>query len=154
VPPGQPDYHPYTNDHASDSRIDVLLRLGADPNRRLTKQADWTPLAIALASDRDPALLAATLLKFGADPNARWRNAMHWFGYGRLSPVTERPAGCSASTGTTPLILAASRCDAQEVTTLLEHGADATLRDWTGRTARDYAKSCNGNVLAAFRHGR
>ncbi len=154
VPPGHPDYHPYTNDPASDSRIDVPLRLGADPNRRLTKRADWTPLAIALASDRDPALLAATLLKFGADPNARWCNAMHWFGNSRLSPVTERPAGCSASTGTTPLILAASRCDAQEVTTLLEHGANATLRDWTGRTARDYAKSCKGNVLAAFPHGR
>jgi ankyrin repeat protein len=107
-----------------------------------------------LAGEREPWAVAAALLNRGADPNARWCSSMEWDQYGRLLAATERPAACTLPTGTTPLILAATRCDASEVTTLVDHGADATLRDWTGRTARDYAKSCRGNVLAVFQRGR
>ena len=43
------------------------------------------------------------------------------------------------TSGTTPLMLAASVGEAEVVDRLLKHRADVTLRDWKGRTAIDYA---------------
>jgi ankyrin repeat protein len=116
-------------------RLHTLLHVGAAPNERVTRNGvDWTPLAMALWSQQYRA--ARVLLQAGADANARWCFEVtdEYFKGTR----TKDPR-CTADTGMTPLIWssAAGRLDALEL--LLEYRADVSLRDWTGRSALDYA---------------
>jgi ankyrin repeat protein len=118
-------------------RVAILLNIGADPNQRLTGDwVDWTPLSIALFKhDRS---LVKLLLERGADPNARWCVEIRsWW----PPPSTQRAAPeCNATNGTSPAMRAATSGDVELLTLLLQHGADPTLRDWTGRSALDYAR--------------
>jgi ankyrin repeat protein len=115
--------------------VRLLLRLGADPNRRLHRDAvDWTPLAVAIEQFNRVAIDA--LLAAGADPNARWCVPVR-----SLYNAQQRgkKPGCDLRNGITPLMFAASAGHDEIVAALLEHGADRSLADWTGRTALDYA---------------
>jgi ankyrin repeat protein len=118
-------------------RVAILLNIGANPNQRLTwGGVDWTPLSIALFKhDRS---LVKLLLERGADPNARWCvEIQSWW----PPPSTQRAAPeCNATNGTSPAMRAATSGDVELLTLLLQHGADPTLRDWTGRSALDYAR--------------
>jgi ankyrin repeat protein len=142
------------NTETANGGAQVPLRLGADPNRRLTKDADWTPLTLALAMSRFYPLLPASLLDYGADPNARWCTSTDTNQYGFIQPSALREPSCTLPSGTTPLIYAAMRCDVRQVKALLAHGADTTLRDWTGRTARDYAVLRRDKVILQALHAR
>jgi uncharacterized protein len=143
-PPPRPRKEPPVN-----GRVRLLLRLGADPNQRLRwAGVDWTPLAVAL-SRRDSSAVEA-LLASGADPNARWCVGVRWRGPRPWTPE----AGCEISTGTSPLMFAASTGDRELLGLLLSHGANETLRDWKGRTALDYAtKSARGWLEKSIRGG-
>jgi ankyrin repeat protein len=128
-------------------RAELLLSLGANPNDRLSGEADWTTLAIAATNGDEQA--ARVLLAHGANPNARWCVAvMVPFETVSISPA---PTGCVAERGTTPLIVAAQYGHDKVVRELLQSGADPTLRDWQNKTARDYAVELKrGFVLLAL----
>ena len=116
------------------SRLSTLLRIGADPNRRLSLGgADSTPLSLALRANQLRA--ARALLVNGADVNQRWCARFENRNY---KSVTTRDAACSLSNGLTSLMWAASEGKTAAVTLLLEFKADRTLKDWAGRTALDY----------------
>jgi hypothetical protein len=117
------------------SRLRTLLRIGADPNQRLARAGvDSTALFLALSSNQLRS--ARVLLEHGADVNVRWCTQFELRNY-KLIPFMA--ADCSMATARTPLMLAASTDNAEAVRLLLEFGADDSLRDWTGRTAADYA---------------
>jgi ankyrin repeat protein len=114
-------------------RVRLILSLGADPNERMTWGVDWTPLALALAQERSA---VESLLRHGADPDARWCTVAPEL---RQGPW-QKQAGCDPTSGTTPLMFAASMGNDAMVTLLLKYKADPTLRDWNGRTALDHAR--------------
>jgi hypothetical protein len=130
-----------------NDRMQVLMRMGADPNRRLTWQGvDWTPLAVAIS--RCHLSEVRTLLENGADPNARWCIT---FELGRPYRPRTSPADCTTGNGITPLMAAAAVGGVGQVLLLLEHGANPLLRDWRGRTAVEYAEGGNTAVIRTLR---
>jgi ankyrin repeat protein len=63
--------------------------------------------------------------------------------------------GCAIERGMTRLMTAAAAGSPEDVKVLLAHGADATLTDWEGRTAADYARTAgHPGVVALFRATR
>ena len=113
------------------SRVKALLEGGADPNVREENASSWPPLALAMRG-HDTSEMGATarreimslLVAHGADVNIRWCE-------------TERPR-CNERTGVTPLMYAATLGNEKLSDLLVQHGADASLRDWNGLTAADY----------------
>jgi ankyrin repeat protein len=130
------------------SRLRTLLRIGADPNQRLTLAGvDSTPLSLALRANQLRS--ARTLLEHHSDVNLRWCTQYVLRDYKQIPTV---PPGCSLSTGMTPLMWAASANAREAAELLLEFNADRSLKDWAGRTAVDYASTPGmKEVLAAGR---
>jgi ankyrin repeat protein len=116
------------------ARLEILFRLGADPNQRVpTDPLDWTPLLVALRSRS--VRVAHALLRHGADPNQR-------VCYGPTTtswpPQTIEP-GCTARRGLTPLMWMARHENGPAISLLMDFGADRSAKDWMGRTALDHA---------------
>jgi ankyrin repeat protein len=118
-------------------RLRTLLRIGADPNQRVTLEGvDSTPLSLALRSSQHRA--ARVLLLNKADVNQRW---CVQFENRDFKQVRISDPACTLSNGITPLMWSASADRAEAVKLLLEFNADRSLKDWAGRSALDYAKS-------------
>ena len=117
------------------SRLRTLLRIGADPNQRLTLSGvDSTPLSLALRANQLRA--ARVLLQNHSDVNLRWCTHYELRNY---KQVPAKAPGCSLSKGMTPLMWAADAGNRAAVELLLEYRADRSLTDWSGRSALDYA---------------
>lgn len=118
-------------------RLRTLLRIGADPNERVTDAGfDWPPLTLALRHGQLRA--ARILLQNKADVNLRWcaeATVRDYKEYGVKDPQ------CSSSNGITPLMYGAAQGRIDAVELLLEFNADRSLKDWAGRSALDYAKT-------------
>lgn len=127
------------------SHVGAILRLGADPDERVTiGGADWPPLARAISDNR--ATVVRLLLNYGADPNVRWCvSPQRQPG----APRTEKAADCTAANGLTPMIWAAQENAFAAASILRASGADATLKDWTGRSAADYATTAEMRRLVS-----
>lgn len=127
------------------SRLRALLRIGADPNRRLTLDGvDSTPLSLAVRSNQYRA--ARVLLQNHADVNQRW---CVQFENKNFKQIRSKDPACMLSNGMTPLMYAASQEDKKAVELLLEWNADRSLKDWAGRSALDYAKTDDIRKLLA-----
>jgi ankyrin repeat protein len=132
------------------SRIEILFRLGADPNQRMaTDGLDWTPLLIALRNRS--VRVAHALLRHGADPNQRAcviQPTSSW-------PPSKIDPQCTTSNGLTPLMWMAREQNVQGISLLLDSGADMSATDWVGRTALDHAAdNATRALLASYREGR
>ena len=104
--------------------LDVLLASGAQVNAASREAMKMTPLASALAAERND--LAQTLIEHGADVNAKAENDL------------------------TPLHTAAARGNLESAKLLLDHGADidATTRD--GKKPTTYAQERNHPEMVEF----
>ena len=80
--------------------------------------------------DRRPEFIEM-LLQNGGDPNLRHCDRI---------PARGPHPGCTLENGTTLLMQAAFSDLAETVLVLQRHGADASLRDWEGRTVEDYKR--------------
>jgi ankyrin repeat protein len=133
-------------------RVRTLIRIGFDPNERLHyAAADWTPLGMAV--EKRLLRVARLLLKSGADPNARWCvpfvSALYPFPPSYSHGAPSKARGCTMENGITPLIWSAASRNSDAVDRLLEFKADRSLKDWTGRSAVDYASAQDiRNLLA------
>jgi TPR repeat protein len=116
--------------------VDVLLELGADPNR-----ADGTgtlPLSVAITAPNDHVALVSALLDNGADPlraDAAGETALHRAagGYhaGELLPLIlarARGTGGPNTRGLTPLHVAASAGSLPAIRLLIQKGVDLNIR--------------------------
>lgn len=103
----------------------VLLSKGADLNAVSRSQERVTPLHSALANPHNTSL-ALLLVEAGADINT------------------------AQAQGYTPLHYAAANGLETIVRTLLEKGADKSMRDITGKTAADLANEKGHHTLAAL----
>lgn len=114
-----------------------LLKDGADPNRRWGQSGDRFPLQEVIDTGglkiSDPAAVIRLLLKHGADPNAKWCP----FETRGLAPPGY--ASCTSAKGMTALIYATMPGHRDVVAVLLQAGADPQPRDWSGRSALDFA---------------
>jgi ankyrin repeat protein len=153
-PPGVDDDH-YAQDHIYftrvPGRVKALLTLGADPNERITLGgADWPPLAMAVQVRASRAI--DHLLDHHADVDTRFCVPIDW----RPIAFARRPEpGCTRANGFTPLMWAARVGAVDSAALLIRRGADASLKDWAGRTARDHASSRGmRDLLAAGRRVR
>lgn len=113
--------------------VRLLLGAGADPNLRSTNaHGGEPPLALALVHRSEP--FVRLLLEHGADPNARTCYLTF-----REPGKPGSLEGCTVERGLTPLMMA-SWFDPIRVGDLLRSkGADASARDWRGRSADDHA---------------
>jgi ankyrin repeat protein len=143
------------------SLVQALLAAGADPNTLLTQDADdvgKTALFMSLLAPTSGRPVddrcAIVLLRAGADPSLRELSGampIHLAaGSNYLLALKElldrRPQDVDAKTniGITPLMMAATEGHAAAVSLLVKFGADLTLKDQDGRTAKDVAVK-NGN---------
>jgi ankyrin repeat protein len=141
--PGPPPPPPHSNllfgierETRVVNRLRTLLRIGADPDQRLTLAGvDSTPLSLALRANQLRS--ARVLLEHGSDVNLRWCTQYEVRDY---KQIPTQPPGCTSSNGMTPLMWAASTNRREAVELLLEFKADRLLRDWTGRSALEYAQ--------------
>jgi ankyrin repeat protein len=127
---------------ANAQRVALVLGVGADPNERLTRGQDSTPLAIAIFR-RDPGMVEV-LLKAGADPDGRWC---------AMATGTSVPfsvSGCGRDRGFTALMAAAGLGDAVLIEVLLKHRADPAQTTWDGRRALDFAGPAASDVRRAL----
>lgn len=109
--------------------VRILLQHGADPDRGREASGE-TPLHHALAkSESERAPLVKLLLDHGADPNARTTPGIISYNFWRDARTR----------GETPLHRAAAYASAETINTLLEAGADPSLRDANDDTARAWA---------------
>jgi len=113
--------------HGSPQMVELLLRLGADPNARTA--GGHTPLYCA-ANEHGAAGcgdIVRALVRAGADVDAR-----------------------SDSKRCTPLHMAARRGNTEVAAALLECGADINARDKTGDTPLQRAMNCRKREVAAL----
>ncbi len=135
----------------NDRIVELLLAHGADP-----KLKDATGKApIVYAAGRGFETIVRRLLDAGVDPNARYGNdltALMWAagaedGVGAraasavIDLLVERGAAINAADnrGRTALMIAAERGDPAIVDALLRHSPDPTIKDKSGKSARDLA---------------
>lgn len=133
-----------------------MLKTGADINQRYEKGETALFLALLAPAPGQPVddRCALALLKAGADSSLKHESGtmpVHLAaGSNYLGALTEllerRPQDVDAKTniGITPLMMAATEGHAEAVTLLLKFGADRTLKDDEGLTAKDVAVK-NGN---------
>lgn len=111
----------------------LLLHHGADPNILSTYEPPSSfPLYEATVSGCEPCV--ASLLVAGAKPNMRTRIRHD----GLFDP--------SCTLGLTPLMVASMRCESGIARRLVDGGADLTLTDDVGYTARMWAEACQSRV--------
>ena len=134
--------------------LDLLLRRGADP--RAKNKAGWTALHAAAYSGNPE--ITRMLIEHGADADPKnsyeGRTPLIWSAASAKPEVirllVERGASVDARetlAGSTPLICAAANQDGdpEAVRFLLQHGANASVKDRAGATALDWAERA-GNV--------
>jgi len=104
--------------------VNVLLLQGADVQQQ--DKGDYTPLLLAASTNR--AEIVKILIQQGARINHQ-ENTMGW----------------------TALIWASKSNHVETVNVLLQHQADQTITDFSGKTARDWAvKNAHQRVVALF----
>jgi ankyrin repeat protein len=108
--------------------VDALLAAGAQVNTASRESMKLTPLASALAVQRND--IARTLIEHGADVNAKGDNDV------------------------TPLHTAAARGNLESAKLLLDHGADAKAPTRDGKTPAAYAEERNHPEMVEFLKGR
>jgi ankyrin repeat protein len=104
--------------------VEALIHAGAEVNAAYRETMKLTPLASAMAVDRND--IARTLLTNGADVNAKAVNDLR------------------------PLHTAAARGNLESATLLLDHGADVNATSSDGKTAIDYAEERNHSEMVEF----
>jgi len=104
--------------------VDTLLAAGAAVNQASRETMKLTPLASALAVQRND--IARTLIEHGADVNAQGDNDV------------------------APLHTAAARGNVESATLLLDHGADINATTKDGKTASHYAAERNHPEMVKF----
>lgn len=104
--------------------VDALLASGAEVNAASRETMKLTPLASALAVQRND--IARTLIEHGANVNAKGENDV------------------------TPLHTAAARGNIESATLLLNHGADVGATTTDGKTPLSYAEERNHPEMAEF----
>ena len=127
------------------ARIAELVGGGTDVNTR--NKLGETPLHVALEADRPE--VVSRLIEFGADVNARDEHGHSPLHYAAILGNTARIAELGArgadpnigdNEGRTPLHIAAARRGAEQaVTTLIELGADPSIRNKDAATALEEA---------------
>jgi len=131
--------------------VEAMLKAGADINQRYEKGETALFLALLAPGPGQPVddRCALALLKAGADSSLSHESGampIHLAAdsnyVGALQDLLERrPQDIDAktNTGITPLMMAATEGRAEAVSLLLEFGADRTLRNDEGLTAKDIA---------------
>ena len=111
--------------------------------------------ALMIAAVKGSAAVAEQLIKLGAEVNRAGWSALHYAAtsghVGVVRLLIEKSAFVDAASpnGTTPLMMAARFNHRDAAGALLELGADPTLTNEVGLTARDYATE-NGNKDLSF----
>ena len=111
--------------------------------------------ALMIAAVKGSAAVAGQLVKLGAEVNRAGWSALHYAAtsghVGVVRLLVEKSAFVDAASpnGTTPLMMAARFNHRDAAGALLELGADPTLTNQVGLTARDYAID-NGNKDLSF----
>jgi uncharacterized protein len=141
--------------------LTALASAGADPNART--EAGLTPLLGAITRGHDAN--AVRMIELGADVNAGDGNSitplLATLARARPNAASALPLlkrllqlganpNATADKGLTPLMLAVNLGDLEAVTTLLGHGADATIETAVGATALDIARSEKKEKIAAL----
>jgi ankyrin repeat protein len=141
--------------------LDALLRTDREPDVR--DHCDWTPLMKAALNGHLEA--ADRLLAAGAQVDAQDKGgytALLLAASNNHVPMVERLLAQGAmvdhqerTQGWTALIWAAKQDHEQTVEALIHHRADPTLKDFSGRTAADWAREAGHagllNVLETAR---
>jgi len=146
--------------HGQSELVQMLLKMGADPNE--VGGGGTTPLAdAALKGD---VVTARLLLEAGAHVDAvsaAGTQPIHDAALGGAAEVirelAERGADVDARTrdeGRTALHLAAAMGKAEAAAALLDLGADRTVRDGKGRTALEAAERAGHEAVAGVIRGR
>lgn len=128
--------------------VEILLDAKADPNlgERRPDGVFQSPLQIAVTLNRSDAVIE-TLMRHGADPCRGDRPLLHMMAHeGRYGLLEAAHAGGSDIDkqdvdGLTALMLAARTGAGRTVETLLECGADPTLKDKQGNDAIAHARA-------------
>jgi uncharacterized protein len=128
--------------------IEILLNAKADPNlgERRPDGVFQSPLQIAITLNRSDAVIE-TLMRHGADPCRGERPLLHMMAHeGRYGLLEAAHAGGADINeqdvdGLTPLMLAGRAGVTRTVETLLECGADPTLKDKQGNDAIAHARA-------------
>jgi ankyrin repeat protein len=140
--------------------VRALLAAGADPDEERLGPSDGTPLCGAACWGYEDAVRA--LLAGGADPNLAEADGFLPLQWAALGPhhgtaAALLEAGANPNPPCAPLVIAADRGALGLVQLLLDHGADPSLRDESGRTALEAAEAKAGTdierSLAKAMHG-
>ncbi len=144
--------------------MDLLLKNGADPNIEM-KELRLSALTFEIDGACRPEIIR-TLLEHGANANLAASDGLrplhHVAQRDKIAPEVPDmliKAGAdinaqAADTGMTPLMLAVAKGNVRTAETLLDAGADASLKDNSGRTASQLLENWRGKTqdAAAFDH--
>jgi uncharacterized protein len=114
-------------EHSADYSVQLLASAGANVNEVILDQNKKTLLMLATENRVHGGLKVRTLLEYGATIDAR------------------------DGAKRTPLIHAAINNDIESVRALMEEGADISLIDHKGQTAKDYASLLHGKDSRVYR---